>query len=98
MSDIPRGAIASPAETERFGFSVGRLEYSEDTDWAAVNIAADIAASDVDLPLPVVPVTRISPRFSIESCSRIGGSPSSRIVRIFIGMTRSTAPMVPRCW
>ena len=57
-----------------------------------------IAASEVDLPLPVVPVTRIRPRGSSASRSRIGGSPSSRMVRIFIGITRSTAPIVPRCW
>lgn len=43
------GATASPAETAAFGFTVGRLEYGPATDWDAVDIDADLAASDFDL-------------------------------------------------
>ena len=56
------------------------------------------AASVVLLPLPVVPVTSTSPRSSSAIFFSTGGSPSSSIVRICIGMTRSTRPTVPRCW
>ena len=57
-----------------------------------------IAASVVLLPLPVVPVTSTRPRSSSAIFLSTGGSPSSSIVRICIGMTRSTRPTVPRCW
>ena len=56
------------------------------------------AASVVLLPLPVVPVTSTSPRSSSAIFFSTGGSPSSSIVRICIGMTRRTSPTVPRCW
>ena len=56
------------------------------------------AASVVLLPLPVVPVTRTSPRSSSAIVFRTCGRPSSSIVRICIGMTRRTRPIVPRCW
>ena len=57
-----------------------------------------IAASVVDLPEPVVPVQRTSPRCSRQIFSRTGGRSRSRIVRMRAGMTRSTRPTVPRCW
>ncbi len=57
-----------------------------------------IAASVVLLPLPVVPVTSTSPRSSSAILRSTGGSSRSSMVRIFVGMTRSTMPMVPRCW
>ena len=56
-----------------------------------------VAASVVLLPLPVVPVTSTSPRSSSAMRLSTGGSPSSSIVRICIGMTRRTRPTVPRC-
>ncbi len=57
-----------------------------------------IAASVVDLPEPVVPVTRIRPRCSAAIFSSTFGSKSCSMVEILKGMTRSTTPMVPRCW
>ena len=57
-----------------------------------------IAASVVDLPEPVVPVTRIRPRCSAEIFSSTLGSMSCSMDWILKGMTRSTTPIVPRCW
>ena len=57
-----------------------------------------IAASVVLLPLPVVPVTSTRPRSSSAIFFSTGGRPSSSMVLTFTGMTRSTTPMVPRCW
>ena len=57
-----------------------------------------IAASVVDLPEPVVPVTRTRPRCSAAIFSSTFGSMSCSIVWILKGMTRSTTPSVPRCW
>ena len=54
-----------------------------------------IAASVVDLPEPVMPVQRTSPRRCIESCSRTGGRPSSSNFGFFDGIDRSTARMLP---
>jgi len=56
-----------------------------------------IAASDVDLPEPVGPVTRIRPRGRSESFFVTCGTPRSSIVLTLNGMTRNTAPMLPRC-
>ncbi len=56
-----------------------------------------IAASEVDFPEPVVPVTRTSPRVSSQIFSRTGGRRSSRTFRIRAGITRHTIPTVPRC-
>src|SRR5438105_3433368 len=56
-----------------------------------------IAASVVDLPEPVVPVTRIRPRCSSQILLTTEGRFSSSLVRIFVGMTRSTMPTLPRC-
>ena len=57
-----------------------------------------MAASVVDLPDPVVPVTSTSPRCSSQMLSITRGRFSSSIVRILVGMTRSTMPTLPRCW
>ena len=57
-----------------------------------------IAASVVDLPEPVVPVTRTRPRCSSQMRSRTRGRFSSSMVRILVGMTRRTMPTLPRCW
>ena len=57
-----------------------------------------IAASVVDLPDPVVPVTSTSPRCCSQMWLMTGGRFSSSTVRIFVGMTRSTMPTLPRCW
>ena len=56
-------------------------------------ISSMIAASVVDLPEPVGPVTRTSPRgFSASWCS-VGGMPSSSSVLISAGMRRKAAPI-----
>ncbi len=57
-----------------------------------------IAASVVDLPEPVVPVTSTRPRGSMAIFSITFGSVSCSMVWIRNGITRKTAPMVPRCW
>ena len=54
-----------------------------------------IAASDVDLPEPVGPVTRIRPRGRSESCSRIGGRFNSRAVGILFEINRKAAATAP---
>ena len=55
-----------------------------------------IAASVVDLPEPVVPVSRIKPRSSSAICSIACGSPSSWTVRTVKGITRATIETEPR--
>ncbi len=56
-----------------------------------------IAASVVDFPEPVGPVTSTRP-LSIAARRRTGsGIPSCSRVMILVGMTRKTAPE-PRCW
>ena len=58
-----------------------------------------IAASVVDLPEPVVPVTRMRPRsLDGDLLQHLAAACSCSIVRILNGMTRRTTPMVPRCW
>ena len=56
-----------------------------------------IDASVVDLPEPVVPVTRISPRSSSASVVITSGSISSATVLIWKGMARATSDTDPRC-
>jgi RimJ/RimL family protein N-acetyltransferase len=55
----PHGATASPVEAAAFGFTVGRLEYGPDTDWATVDIDADLASSDFDLVVLRYPTERL---------------------------------------
>ncbi len=55
-----------------------------------------IAASVVDFPEPVVPVSRISPRSSSASSPITGGSPSSSTVRTANGITRAAIETEPR--
>ncbi len=55
-------------------------------------IRSIIAARLVDLPLPVGPVTRIRPRGSRHVFFITGGRPSSSMVLMVSGITRSTAP------
>ena len=50
-----------------------------------------IAASVVDLPLPVGPVTRTRPRSSSASCLNSGGAFSWSRLRMLVGMVRNTA-------
>ena len=57
-----------------------------------------IAASVVDLPLPVGPVTSTRPRGFIASCSHTLGSPSCAKVGITIGIARMTIETAPRCF
>ena len=52
-----------------------------------------IAASDVDLPVPVAPTKMMRPRFVIDSVSMMGGSPSSATFGMFTSMRRSTMPI-----
>ena len=56
-----------------------------------------IAASVVDLPEPVGPVTRIRPCGWSISSAKMRGQPRSSSVRIWLGMVRNTAP-APRFW
>ncbi len=55
------------------------------------------AASVVDLPEPVGPVTRMSPRGSRATFATTGGRPSSSTVRTFGGIIRRTAPEPCSC-
>ena len=54
-------------------------------------------ASVVDLPEPVGPVTRTSPRGRWANCSTDPGRPSSCSDLIFCGIVRNAAPTEPRC-
>ena len=56
-----------------------------------------IAASVVDLPEPVVPVTRMIPRCSSASLVTTGGRPRSSTERISKGIARQTIEIEPRC-
>ena len=55
-----------------------------------------IAASVVDLPEPVVPVSRMIPRSSSASSETTGGRPSSSTDLIFVGIARITIETEPR--
>ena len=57
-----------------------------------------IAASVVDFPDPVVPVSRTMPRSSSASSVTTGGSESSSIVEILFGIARHASEITPRCW
>ena len=60
-------------------------------------IASIIAASEVDLPEPVGPVTRTKPRgFLMKSCVA-AGRPRSSIDLIVAGIRRNAAPIAARC-
>ena len=56
-----------------------------------------IAASVVDLPEPVGPVTRTIPFLSVITSERILGSPSSASVGMRSAISRMTTANVPRC-
>ena len=56
--------------------------------WRSALILSSIAASVVDLPLPVGPVTSTRPRGRSASVASTGGRPSSPKVRIFSGISR----------
>jgi hypothetical protein len=56
-----------------------------------------IDARVVDLPEPVVPVSRTIPRSSSASSRMTGGSWSSSIVRMSTGIARMTSDVEPRC-
>ncbi len=55
-----------------------------------------MAASVVDLPEPVVPVSSTIPRFSVASVRITSGRPRSSIVRTWNGITRSAIETWPR--
>ena len=62
-------------------------------------IRSIMAASVVDLPQPVVPVTSTMPRCSSQIVLRsLAAGRVLPSVRILVGMTRSTMPTLPRCW
>ena len=69
------------ARLSRCRYSIGssRVTMWRDRVWLMWSI---IAASVVDLPEPVVPVTRMIPRGCSASVRTMSGSPSSSIVRI----------------
>ena len=64
------------------------------TMWSArVRLTRSIsAASVVDLPEPVGPVTRTRPRGSWAKCATLSGTPSSASCLISVGMRRNAAP------
>ena len=59
-------------------------------------ISSIIAASDVDLPEPVGPVTSTKPRGLCASSWQTAGRPSSSIDLISNGIRRKAAPSAPR--
>ncbi len=59
-------------------------------------ISSTIAASVVDLPEPVGPVTTTSPRGFSASVWSTGGRPSSSSVLTSVGTRRNAAPIDPR--
>src|SRR5215475_12837987 len=59
-------------------------------------ILSSIAASVVDLPEPVGPVTKIKPRGLSQSAFTTGGRPKASKPLISQGMVRNTAPTAPR--
>ena len=59
-------------------------------------ISSIIAASDVDLPEPVGPVTSTMPRGRRVSSCTIGGRPSESIGVIWEGIRRNAAATAPR--
>ncbi len=63
----------------------------------SILIMSIIDAIVVDLPLPVGPVTRISPEWRRVSSARIGGSFNDSSDGITLGITRIAAPTEPRC-
>ena len=65
--------------------------------FSRVLMSSIIAASVVDLPEPVLPVTRMSPLLTLQRLRTASGSLSSSAVRALEGMTRNTPPM-PFSW
>ena len=63
----------------------------------SVLIKSIIDASDVDLPCPVGPVTRIRPRGSLHRSFSTIGIFSSSMAGMVSGMTREATPTDPRC-
>jgi hypothetical protein len=59
-------------------------------------ISSMIAASDVDLPEPVGPVTSTKPRGFLPNSWTTGGSPRRSIGTISNGMRRNAAPSAAR--
>ena len=57
-----------------------------------------MAASVVDLPEPVGPVTKTRPFFNIGNFFNTGGSPSSSTVNTCEGIDRKAAEMPYFCW
>ena len=57
-----------------------------------------IAASVVDLPEPVGPVTTTNPRWKRARSVTTLGIPRSSTFLISNGITRNTAPTASRCW
>ena len=59
-------------------------------------IESIIAASEVDLPEPVGPVTRTRPRGFLQNSCVTAGRPRSSIETIVVGIRRKAAPSEPR--
>ena len=57
-----------------------------------------MAASVVDLPEPVGPVTKISPCAVSDKLFSVAGMFKSSIVGIFVGIVRNANEIEPRCW
>ena len=65
--------------------------------FSRVLMSSIMAASVVDLPDPVLPVTRIRPLLILHRSRTASGNFSSSAVRALEGITRNTAPM-PFSW
>ena len=65
--------------------------------FSRVLMSSIMAASVVDLPEPVLPVTSIRPLLTLQRLRTASGSFSSSAVRALEGMTRKTPPMPFNC-
>ena len=76
-------------------YSIGSSMVMMCTGFSRLTLSS-MAASVVDLPEPVGPVTSTRPRGFSHRVSTIGGSPSSLKPRISYGMRRKAAATAPR--
>jgi hypothetical protein len=65
--------------------------------WRVSLIRSSIAASVVDLPEPVGPVTSTKPRGFFVNSSSVGGSPSELSFGMSCGIRRNAADSAARC-
>jgi hypothetical protein len=91
--------VLAESRTERVGETLRILMHLTLIDETALVLVHELDwVSVVDLPLPVGPVTRISPRGFWARVASTGGRASSWKARIRSGISRYTAPTAPRWW